>query len=166
MYSNVISSGELKNLQHASADLVLQAGRQVFESWHSIKMISYKNSRDVVTDVDVDVEQELRDDLGNLFPRAGFIVEEGKDTKNDEYNWTIDPVDQSKNYATGFPVFYVQVSLLYKNEPILGHIYNPVSDQLFSASKGNGAFLNGQLLQVADNKRIKLTHDLTVGVFR
>jgi fructose-1,6-bisphosphatase/inositol monophosphatase family enzyme len=85
----------------------------------------------------------LREGFQKLFPEAGFILEEGKDDKKINCNWIIDPLDQTKKYIAKLPLFFVQVGLLNeKDECILSHIYNPVAKQLFSASRGNGAFLN------------------------
>jgi myo-inositol-1(or 4)-monophosphatase len=139
----MFTSSELKHLEIKSSEIVKNAGKFVRESWSEIKKVSYKDVRDVFTNVDVEAENMLRTDLEKLLPEAGFVVEEGKTTRQTIYNWVIDPIDQTKNYVAQFPVFYVQIALLENNIPILTHIYNPISDQLFSASKSNGVFLNG-----------------------
>lgn len=109
--------------------------------------MSYKDLRDAATEVDVEAENRLCKGLHELFPEAGFIVEEGESSEKSGYNWLIDPIDQTKKFIGKLPLFYVQVGLLdAAGEPILGHVYNPVSKQLFSASQGNGAYLNGQKL--------------------
>lgn len=142
----MISSSELKQLELHSAEIIKKAGKRVFDSWGKIIDVSYKDKRDLFTKVDLESENFLRSELITLFANAGFIVEEGESDKKSEYNWTIDPLDGSKNFAFQLPMFFVQVALLYKDNPILGHIYHPLSNQLFSASYGNGVSLNGKRL--------------------
>ncbi len=142
----MISSSELKQLELQSAEFVRKAGKRIYDSWGKVIEVSYKDTRDLFTKVDLESENFLRDALNTLFPHAGFIVEEGESDKRSEYNWIIDPLDGSKNFAFQLPMFFVQVALLYKDNPILGHIYHPISDQLFSASYGNGVSLNGKQL--------------------
>ncbi len=137
---------ELRDLQVQTAEIVKKVGTFVLNSWNSIEEISFKDSRDIFTNVDVTAENMLREALKTLVPDSGIIVEEGKSNRERTYNWVIDPIDQTKNYVSQFPVFFVQIALLENDEPIVGHIYNPVADQLFSASKDNGAFLNDKLL--------------------
>jgi myo-inositol-1(or 4)-monophosphatase len=133
---------ELKKLEICSRDILQRAGDLIFNSWSNIQTIHYKDRRDVVTDVDVKVEEYLRDELGKLIPGAGFIVEEGVTKEALEYNWVVDPIDATKNYANNLPMFVTQVALLYKNELLMSQVYNPISKQFFSAVKGNGATLN------------------------
>jgi myo-inositol-1(or 4)-monophosphatase len=153
----VLTSSELKKLEMQSAEIIKKAGKKVFESWGKTIDVSYKDKRDLFTKVDLESENFLRCELLALFANAGFIVEEGESDKKFEYNWTIDPLDGSKNFAFQLPMFFVQVALLYKDNPILGHIYHPLSGQLFSASYGNGVSLNGKQLSsnVSDQRDIK-----------
>lgn len=136
----------LAELLQSSAHLVEEVGEYVYSEWlKNDYMVSYKDKRDAATEVDVEAENRLRKGLHELFPEAGFIVEEGEDAKQPNYNWIIDPIDQTKKFIGKLPLFYVQVGLLdATDEPILGHVLNPVSKQLFSASQSNGAFLNGE----------------------
>lgn len=141
-----LSREALESLQESSARLVEEVGQYVYDEWlKDDYAVEYKDLRDIATEVDVEAENRLRKGLHGLLPQAGFIVEEGENAKGDEYNWIIDPIDQTKKFIGKLPLFYVQVGLLNAaGEPILGLVYNPVSKQLFSASKGNGAYLNGK----------------------
>lgn len=138
----------LKKLEMKTIDIVREAGELILKRWNNVGEISYKNQRDIATAVDIETENFLRTKLSNIFPDAGFIVEEGHSQQKKTYNWVIDPIDGTKNYAYSMPVFVSQVALAKDGKPILGIIYNPVSKQMFSASLGNGSFLN--------NKKLKL----------
>ena len=148
----MLHANELKDLQLKSAEIVKNVGKYIAENFDLVNNISYKDSRDFFTDIDLEAENRLKNQLHKLFPQAGFILEEGKNKLSSTYNWTIDPIDQTKNYATKLPIFYTQISLLENMEPVLGHIYQPLSNQLFSASKDNGATLNAIKL-FCDEKR-------------
>jgi fructose-1,6-bisphosphatase/inositol monophosphatase family enzyme len=141
-----ISREELWNLQQSSARLIEDVGGYVYDAWlKDDYTVSYKDLRDAATEIDVEAENRLRNGLHELFSDAGFIVEEGENSEQAEYNWIIDPIDQTKKFIGKLPLFYIQVGLLdAAGEPILGHIYNPVSKQLFSASRNNGAYLNSK----------------------
>ncbi|MGH7203368.1 MAG: inositol monophosphatase family protein [Candidatus Levyibacteriota bacterium] len=140
-----LSKDFLLDLQNATVVLVQEVGAYVYEEWLKEHSISFKDARDIATEVDVEAEKRLRKGLHKLYPEAGFIVEEGNDARKITFNWIIDPLDQTKKYVAKLPLFYIQLGLLdAKGECILGHIYNPVSKQLFSASRGNGAYLNGK----------------------
>lgn len=146
---------ELTNIQTQSARIIKDVGEYIAENFQSVSGFSYKDSRDFFTEIDVEAENRLKNQLQKLFPEAGFILEEGQNSIKPTYNWTIDPLDQTKNYASKLPLFFTQIALLENNEPILGHIYQPLSKQLFSASKGNGATLNSKKLYSDENRLIQ-----------
>ncbi len=138
-----LSKKDLQDLQRLVEPIILSAGVKILNSWNSIQSVTYKDKRDVVTNVDIEVENYIRSKLEELLPEAGFFVEEGKSNKMKKYNWAIDPIDGTKYYASLLPFFVTQVALLEKDEPILGLVLNPVTNQLFSASRGNGTLFNG-----------------------
>jgi myo-inositol-1(or 4)-monophosphatase len=138
-----ITDERLAALRESTATLVREVGDYVYDEWDSQHAISLKDARDIATEVDIESEKRLRTGLGKLFPDAGFIVEEGEDARRPDYNWIIDPLDQTKKYVAKLPMFYVQIGLLDANDNcLLGQLYNPVSGQLFSASRGDGAYIN------------------------
>lgn len=150
----MINSLNLKKLERESSKLLLKAGEKILSSWQNTKSISYKDTRDFSTNIDNEIEDFLRKNLENVFPDAGFLVEEGKSMQKELYNWVIDPIDQTKNYGYHLPMLYTQIALLENNIPILGHIYQPVSKQLFSASRGNGATLNNDRLIPEQSRQV------------
>ncbi len=138
-----LNQKELRILQAKAEKHILEAGKIIYDSWNSDYVISHKDIRDISTNVDIKIEGLLRKSLSKLLPEAGFIVEEGKTIKKTVYNWVIDPIDGTKQFVQQLPMFYSQIALLEYDKPIIGIVYNPISKQLFSASKNNGVFLNG-----------------------
>ncbi len=141
-----LSQQELQSLEEKVSHAILPLGKDLLTVWQTTKKVSYKTRFEPVTQYDPLIEEKLRQQLREILPRAGFIVEEGESTEQKDYMWTIDPIDGTNNFKGQIPLFYIQVALCYKSEPILGAIYNPVTDQLFSASKGNGAKINGETI--------------------
>lgn len=137
-----LTTKDLADLQKQAEPFILKAGEQIKNAWYNIKEIRYKDKRDLATNVDINVEEYLREKLSRILPEAGFYVEEGINESKKTYNWTIDPIDGTKYYAGLFPIFVTQVALLKNNKSVIGLIYNPISNQLFSASKDNGTYFN------------------------
>jgi myo-inositol-1(or 4)-monophosphatase len=133
----------LKQIEEEMQQIILAAGKKIYTSWGKNNSPLYKDKRDIFTTIDIDIENEIRRNLQKILPEAGFIVEEGKSQPKEKYNWIIDPIDGTKNYVNKLPSFVTQAALTFKNNPVVGVIYHPISNQLFSASLGNGARLNG-----------------------
>jgi fructose-1,6-bisphosphatase/inositol monophosphatase family enzyme len=85
------------------------------------------------------------------FPQHSILTEEGSVSPKDtaSYQWIIDPIDGTTNFAHGFPFFAVSIALYYEGEPVVGVVYNPIHDELFVAEAGQGAWLNGQPIHVS-----------------
>lgn len=105
-----------------------------------------------VTKYDKRLQQDLFERLGSIFPKAAFMGEEeiGKRYKAEGYLFVVDPIDGTTNFIKGYHASSVSVGLLKDGEPVLGVIYNPYRDEMFTAEKGNGAFLNGQPIHVSE----------------
>jgi myo-inositol-1(or 4)-monophosphatase len=119
--------------------------------------IQYKGTNDLVSYVDQQAENRLKTGLSQIFPAASFIAEEsatGHEDIGDGYYWVIDPLDGTTNFLHRLPVFAVSVGLIYKKQPVLGIIYEPNRDELFYASQGQGAFLNGKAIRVSSADRL------------
>jgi myo-inositol-1(or 4)-monophosphatase len=112
--------------------------------------IEKKGEINIVTDVDRKSEELVRRIIKERFPDHAFKAEEGTETQNNSpYLWLVDPLDGTTNYAHGFPVFCVSVALLKDGELLAGCIYNPNLDECFTAERGSGACLNGQMIKVS-----------------
>lgn len=106
----------------------------------------------IVTSTDIAVQEFLCNKFLELIPESGFICEEGdlNNQSSAEYVWVIDPIDGTTNYARGISEYCISVALMYRREVIMGVVYNPVKKELFHATKGNGAYLNGKAISVSN----------------
>ena len=105
--------------------------------------ISEKGPGDFVSHADIKAERTLRAELERTRPEYGFLGEEGGETKGDGRNrWIVDPLDGTTNFLHGVPHFAISIGLERDGEIIAGVIYQPISDELFWAEKGNGAFVD------------------------
>ena len=105
--------------------------------------VSEKGPGDFVSHADIKAERTLRAELSRTRPEYGFLGEEGGETKGDGRNrWIVDPLDGTTNFLHGVPHFAISIGLEREGEIIAGVIYQPISDELFWAEKGNGAFVD------------------------
>jgi myo-inositol-1(or 4)-monophosphatase len=114
--------------------------------------IRLKGDRDVVTDVDITVQNEVREFLARMTPDIAFLGEEETSTAaldGDQDVWTLDPVDGTSNFAHGLPLCAVSLALVRRGEPVVAAIIAPFLDLRYVAAKGHGAFGNGVQLQVS-----------------
>ncbi|MFA5831670.1 MAG: inositol monophosphatase [Candidatus Paceibacterota bacterium] len=132
---------------------IQEAGKLLLQKRDEGFEISSKggNPRDIVTSVDLAVNDFIIAEIRRAYPEHGIYSEEGSGAENkSEYLWTIDPIDGSANFARGIPHFAISLGLLHKGEPALGAVFNPVTQELFSFKKGEGAFLNGKRIFVSN----------------
>ncbi|HVG20753.1 MAG TPA: inositol monophosphatase family protein [Blastocatellia bacterium] len=112
--------------------------------------IGHKGAINIVTDVDLASERLIRDAIATHYPRHQVLAEEGGLAENSsEYRWIVDPLDGTTNFAHGYPVFCVSIALEYRGETVLGVVYDPTRDELFSAERGGGAALNNRPIRVS-----------------
>ena len=105
-------------------------------------------SYDIVTDVDVIIEDYIISEISRKYPNDRIICEErNNDVLTDERTWVLDPIDGTINFHRGIPAYGIQAALLIDKEPVLSVIYIPSEDSVFSAVKGLGAFVNDKPLQ-------------------
>src|SRR3989338_11144878 len=107
--------------------------------------ISFKDrrGRSIVTNADMEADSLIRRIILKSFPGHSIISEEDKPVLGNEYKWYIDPLDGTTNYSMGTGYFCVSIALAKGSQPIVGVIYSPALDELFTAVHGKGAFLNG-----------------------
>lgn len=115
-----------------------------------------KGENDLVTDCDIAVEKYIIDEIKALFPEDHIISEETNGGNQLEgRTWIIDPIDGTVNFAKGIPLFGLQVALVIDSEPYYAAIYLPFSGEMFTAMKDQGAFVNGQPLEVSKVTKLK-----------
>ncbi len=111
--------------------------------------IDVKQRNDFVTEIDRQAESVIIDTLHRSYPEHAFFAEESGRQGNSEYVWIIDPLDGTTNFIHGFPQFSVSIALEYRGRLEHAVVYNPIHDELFSASRGEGAELNNKRLRVS-----------------
>jgi myo-inositol-1(or 4)-monophosphatase len=112
--------------------------------------IGHKGAINIVTDVDIASERLIRDQIATHYPRHQVLAEEGGLAESaSEYRWVVDPLDGTTNFAHGYPVFCVSIALEYQGEAVLGVVYDPMRDELFTAERGGGAALNNRPIRVS-----------------
>lgn len=130
--------------------LARKAGRLLAERFTRHNPVYYKGTIDLVTEADRMSEELILAEIALRFPEHGVLSEESKE-KNGRASmrWIVDPLDGTTNYAHGFPFFCVSIALEKDGVVILGVVYDPLRDDLFEASLGGGARLNGKELRVS-----------------
>ncbi len=112
--------------------------------------VKYGEERNLVSEIDRGAEEKIINILRRHYPTHAILAEESGGSESiAEYKWIIDPLDGTTNFLHGVPIFSVSIALERKGEVIAGVVYDPNLDELFSAEKGKGAFLNGKRLRVS-----------------
>lgn len=134
-----------------AAALSLQAGKMALERFEGAS-IAWKDDDSMVTSADVEIQSWLDEQIGEAFAEDGVVGEEGlpaaRRRLDARYLWVIDPVDGTNNFGRGMPGFCVSIGVLRDGTPYAGAVYDPVADQLFTAWKNGGAWLNQRRLEV------------------
>jgi myo-inositol-1(or 4)-monophosphatase len=117
--------------------------------------VSKKQHNDFVTEVDKASEAAIIDTLKTAYPDHAILAEEsGKSDNESEYQWIIDPLDGTTNFIHGFPYYCVSIALAHKGVVTQAVVYDPTRNDLFTASRGRGAFLNDRRIRVAKRDRL------------
>ena len=118
--------------------------------------VSLKGPGDFVTNCDKKVEKILIDELLKARPSFSILSEEiGEINNDDSFKWIIDPIDGTSNFLHGVPHFAISVGLEHNKEIICGIIYDPIKDEMFTAEKGNGSYLNNQRMRVSSRSKLE-----------
>jgi myo-inositol-1(or 4)-monophosphatase len=118
--------------------------------------VSLKGPANFVTAADRKAEETLYAELSKARPNYGFLGEEGgrRDGSDTTHTWIVDPLDGTTNFLHGIPQFAISIGLERSGTIVAGVIYNPITDELYTAERGKGAFLNDRRLRVANRKRL------------
>ena len=114
--------------------------------------VSSKAAGDFVTKADIKAEEIIYEELSEARPNYGWLGEESQEKKGRDptRRWIVDPLDGTSNFLHGIPHWGISIGLEYKKEIIAGVIYDPIKDEMFTAEKGQGAWLNDRRLRVSD----------------
>jgi myo-inositol-1(or 4)-monophosphatase len=117
--------------------------------------VEYKGAIDPVTALDHEAERLIYGILRKSYPAYGFLGEEDhQELQDGRPTWIVDPLDGTVNYARGYPFFSVSIALYREGEVALGVVFNPLHNELFTAVKGGGAWLNWQPVQVSSTREL------------
>ncbi|MEM1285282.1 MAG: inositol monophosphatase family protein [Pseudomonadota bacterium] len=136
----------------------IKAGRGLARDFGEVEklQVSTKGPSDFVSDADRRAEERLYESLREARPTWGFLGEEGGTVEGSDrqHRWIVDPLDGTTNFLHSLPHFAVSIGLERDGEIVAGLIYNPITDDMFTAEKGKGAFLNDSRLRVAGRRRL------------
>jgi len=117
--------------------------------------IHFKGEKDVVSLADRASEERIRDYILKNFPDHSVVGEENGGEIKGDLVWFIDPLDGTKNFLSGFPIFGVSVGLVVEGNPIVGAVYLPYFNSLYYAGEGLGAYKDGRRIQVSNRSNLK-----------
>jgi len=117
--------------------------------------VNTKSRNDFVTEVDRQAESIIIDTLNKAYPDHAFLAEESGKHGESDYLWIIDPLDGTTNFIHGFPQYAISIALQYKDKLDQAVIYDPLRQELFIASQGQGAYLNDRRIRVSQQKHLE-----------
>jgi myo-inositol-1(or 4)-monophosphatase len=140
-------------------EMALSAAKEAGEvlrkgfGWHH--SVRYKGEVDLVTEIDEEAEQVIREILLGAFPAHGMLAEEGGALEGEEdARWIVDPLDGTTNYAHELPIFCVSIALQRAGKVVLGVVHDPMREETYVAERGGGATLNGEPTKVSETKEL------------
>jgi len=147
----------LKNINlNEIKQIAWQAGNAIMEIYKKDFSVDYKDDQSPLTEADLKSNEIICNKLQALYPNIPIMSEENKqveyqERKHWEYYWCIDPIDGTKEFIKRNDEFTVNIALIHNNTPVLGVVYGPAIDEMYSAKKDEGAFLNGAKLPLKTN---------------
>jgi len=135
-----------------------EAGQFIAAQLENINLleIEKKGRHDYVSQVDKQAEKIIIEIVRKYYPQHNILAEEsGHQQRNSEFEWIIDPLDGTTNFLHGFPQFSVSIAVTEKGKLMHGVVYDPLKDELFSASRGAGARLNNYRIRVSEQKELE-----------
>jgi len=151
-------------LLNVMVQAAMKAGRSLSRDFGEVQnlQVSMKGPGDYVSQADRKAEDIIFAELSRARPGYGFLMEErgAVSGDDDQHRWIVDPLDGTTNFLHGIPIFSVSIALERQGQIVAGVVYNPAMDELYTAERGGGAFLNDRRLRVA--ARTKLS-DAVIG---
>jgi myo-inositol-1(or 4)-monophosphatase len=152
---------KLSDVEKFARNLAIEAGGLIQgESNRGAVGQSFKNDHELVTDADIAADELICREISQMFPKHSIVSEESFPNTNDFDKkstpfWVIDPIDGTVNYAHGHDQSAVSIAYCQGGHVEIGIVYNPFTNEMFSATRGNGAFLNGKAIRVADKRCVR-----------
>ncbi len=117
--------------------------------------VTTKSRNEFVSEVDRAAEQAIIETLRKFYPQHAILAEESGRSEGNEFEWVIDPLDGTTNYLHGFPQFSISIALKHKGVLEHGLVYDPLREEMFTASRGRGALLNDRRIRVTQRKGLE-----------
>ena len=144
----------LKRLQTQIEELMRKCGEVMLNADRSQAIVDAKSGHaNFVTTYDKLIQQMLKDGLANILPESHFVGEEDEIHKfgSKGYAFIVDPIDGTSNFIKDYRMSCISVGMTYDGEQLMGLVYNPYSDEMFTAIKGQGAYCNGESIHVSNS---------------
>jgi myo-inositol-1(or 4)-monophosphatase len=139
-----------------AAEAARKAGEILKTHFREKTLVKYKGRANIVTDIDLQSEKSLKSILQAEYPDHSILSEESQAIiGNSSYEWILDPLDGTNNYSFGIPFFSIVIALTRGEDVLLGIVYDPLRDEMFSARKGNGATLNNSPIHITRRKTVQ-----------
>ncbi len=132
----------------------LKAGKLLLSRYNMSHEVAKKKDKSFVTEADKMADSLIKKEITKKYPKHAMLTEETGASGNSSYTWVIDPLDGTSNYLIRNPVWCVSIGLVKGREMIAGVVYSPFTKEMFYASKGKGAFLNGKKIRCSDTKKL------------
>ena len=131
-----------------------QAGKLLLRYYGQVdaKSVSEKGRNDFVSEVDRAAEAAILEVIRKAYPHHAILAEESGETAGNEFQWIIDPLDGTTNYLHGFPQFSVSIGLRHRGQLESAVVYDPMREEMYTADRGGGAFLNDRRIRVTQRK--------------
>lgn len=150
-------------MMHPMLNIAIQASRlaskMILRNMDSMDKINIteKSRNDFVTEVDKLSEEIIINEIHKNYPNHAILGEEsGEHPSNDDFCWIIDPLDGTRNFVHGFPQFSISIAVMKKNQLETGLVYDPIRQELFTATRGQGAYLNSRRIRVSGIRKIEV----------
>jgi len=132
------------------------AGQVMHANWHKPKRVNSAEAHDIKLELDVRCQALIEKLLAGAFPRIPVLGEEGSTGDvNAEYRWVIDPIDGTVNYFFGLPHAAVSIALEHRKKSVVGVIYDPFMDEIWTTTKGQPTRLNGKVVRVSNRSKLE-----------
>jgi myo-inositol-1(or 4)-monophosphatase len=132
------------------------AGQVMHANWHKPKRVNSAEAHDIKLELDVRCQALIEKILAAAFPQIPVLGEEGiTGDVTAEYRWVVDPIDGTVNYAFGIPHAATSIALQHREQSVVGVIYDPFADELWTTTKGEPTRLNGKIVHVSDRAKVE-----------
>ncbi len=148
-------------LMNVMTQAAMKAGRSLTRDFGEVQnlQVSMKGPADFVSNADRKAEEIVFQELSRARPEWGFLMEErgAVEGRDPQHRWIVDPLDGTTNFLHGIPMFAISIALERDGQIVAGVIFNPATDELYTAEKGGGAFLNDRRIRVAARMKLPET---------